>query len=70
MVGKLHSIKGKHGYYHIITSTLGSDVPDFIYTIESITIQGVEYQVQNGVFFITPEPVEYFKIGEHFLHVE
>jgi hypothetical protein len=26
--------------------------------------------VQNGVFFITPEPVEYFKIGEHFLHVE
>lgn len=70
MVGKLHSIKGKHGYYHIITSALGSGVPDFIYTIESISIQGVEYQVQNGVFFITPEPVEYFKIGEHFLHVE
>ena len=70
MVGKLHSIKGKHGYYHIITGALGSGVPDFIYTIESITIQGVEYQVQNGIFFITPEPVEYFKIGEHFLHVE
>lgn len=70
MVGKLHSIKGKHGYYHIITSTLGSGVPDFIYTIESISIQGIEYQVQSGVFFITPEPVEYFKIGEHFLHVE
>ena len=70
MVGKLRSIKGKHGYYHIITSALGSGVPDFIYTIESISIQGVEYQVQNGVFFITPEPVEYFKIGEHFLHVE
>ena len=68
MVGKLHSIKGKHGYYHIITSTLGSGVPDFIYTIESISIQGIEYQVQSGVFFITPEPVEYFKIGEHFLH--
>ena len=70
MVGKLHSIKGKHGYYHIITGVLGSSVPDFIYTIESISIQGVEYQVQSGVFFITPEPVEYFKIGEHFLHVE
>ena len=70
MVGKLHSIKGKHGYYHIITSALGSSVPDFIYTIESISIQGIEYQVQSGVFFITPEPVEYFKIGEHFLHVE
>lgn len=70
MVGKLYSIKGKNGYYNIITSTVGSGVPDFIYTIENISIQGVEYQVQNGVFFITPEPVEYFKIGEHFLHVE
>ena len=70
MVGKLHSIKGKNGYYNIIKNVLGSGVPDFIYTIESISIQGVEYQVQSGVFFITPEPVEYFKIGEHFLNVE
>jgi hypothetical protein len=70
LVGKLYSIKGKNGYYNIITSTVGSGVADFIYTVESISIQGVEYQVQNGVFFITPEPVEYFKIGEHFLHVE
>lgn len=70
MVGKLYSIKGKNGYYNMIKNTVGSGVPDFIYTIESISIQGVEYQVQSGVFFITPEPVEYFKIGEHFLHVE
>lgn len=70
MVGKLYSIKGKNGYYNIIKNVLGSGVPDFIYTIESISIQGVEYQVQSGVFFITPEPVEYFKIGEHFLNVE
>lgn len=70
MVGKLYSIKGKNGYYNIIKNVLGSGVPDFICTIESISIQGIEYQVQSGVFFITPEPVEYFKIGEHFLHVE
>ena len=70
MVGKLYSIKGKNGYYNMIKNTVGSGVPDFIYTIESISIQGVEYQVQSGVFFITPEPVEYFKIGEHFLNVE
>ena len=70
MVGKLYSIKGKNGYYNMIKNTVGSGVPDFIYTIESISIQGIEYEVQNGVFFITPEPVEYFKIGEHFLHVE
>lgn len=70
MVGKLYSIKGKNRYYNMIKNTVGSGVPDFIYTIESISIQGVEYQVQSGVFFITPEPVEYFKIGEHFLNVE
>ena len=70
MVGKLYSIKGKNGYYNIIKNVLGSGVPDFICTTESISIQGIEYQVQSGVFFITPEPVEYFKIGEHFLHVE
>lgn len=70
MVGKLYSIKGKNGYYNMIKNTVGSGVPDFIYTIESISIQGIEYEVQNGVFFITPEPVEYFKVGEHFLHVE
>ena len=70
MVGKLYSIKGKNGYYNMIKNTVGSGVPDFIYTIESISIQGIEYEVQNGVFFITPEPVEYFKIGEHFLNVE
>jgi len=70
MVGKLYSIKGKNGYYNMIKNTVGSGVPDFIYTIESISIQGIEYEVQNGVFFITPEPVEYFKVGEHFLNVE
>ena len=70
MVGRLYSIKGKHGYYNLIKNTGSTTIPDFIVTIESVTIGGIEYEVLNGVFFITPEPVEYFKIGEHFLNVE
>lgn len=71
MVGKLYSIKGKNGYYNIIKNVVGGEnVPDFIHTIQTISIQGVEYEVQKGVFFITPEPVEYFKIGDAFLNVE
>jgi transcriptional regulator with XRE-family HTH domain len=70
MVGKLYCIKGKNGYYNIIKNVVGEGVPDFMVTIESVTIQGIEYEVQNGVFFITPEPVEYFKIGDFFLNVE
>lgn len=70
MVGRLYSIKGKHGYYNVIKNVIGSNVPDFIHTIESVSIQGIEYKVEKGVFFITPEPVEYFMIGEYFLNVE
>ena len=70
MVGRLYSIKGKHGYYNVIKNVVGNGVPDFIYTIETVSIQGIEYKVEKGVFFITPEPVEYFMIGEYFLNVE
>ena len=70
LVGRLYSIKGRNGYYNVIKNVIGSNVPDFIHTIESVSIQGIEYEVQNGVFFITPEPVEYFKIGDIFLNVE
>ena len=70
MVGKLYSIKGKNGYYNVIKNVVGSSVPDFIHTIESVSIQGIEYKVEKGVFFITPEAVEYFKIGDYFLNVE
>jgi transcriptional regulator with XRE-family HTH domain len=70
MVGRLYSIKGKNGYYNIICNVIGNGVPDFIHTIESISIHGNIYEVKKGVFFITPEPVEYFKIGDFFLNVE
>lgn len=73
LVGRLYSIKGKHGYYNLIKNAMSTPtylIPDFIITIESVSISGVEYEVQDGVFFITPEPVEYFEIGDVFLNVE
>ena len=70
LVGRLYSIKGRNGYYNVIKNVVGNGVPDFICTIETVSIQGIEYKVEKGVFFITPEPVEYFKIGDYYLNVE
>lgn len=74
VVGQLYSFKGKNGYYHLMkkagiyriddsgASTVW-DIPAELITAESITISGAEYELQEGFFFITQEPVEHFKIG-------
>ena len=46
-----------------------SDIPAELITAESITIDGVEYELQKGFFFITQEPVGYFKIGNQWYNV-
>lgn len=81
VVGRLYTIKGKKGYYNIINKAsiykaeeLGSpaiwNIPDELITATSITISGVEYELQAGFFFITDEPVRYFEIGEEWYDVE
>ncbi len=70
LVGYFYSIPGKHGYYNLIKAGIGNEVSDDMVTVSSVTIGGKVYEVQNGFFFITPEPVEYFKIGDLFLNVE
>lgn len=70
VVGRLTSIQGKNGYYNLIGVTISNEMPSYIVTVESVSINGVEYEVQQGFFFITPEPVEYFRIGDVFLNVE
>jgi hypothetical protein len=35
----------------------------------SITISGEEYPLQDGFFFVTQEPVEWFKIGDVWYNV-
>ena len=78
VVGRLLTIKGKNGYYHLLKKTLivsGSEetnevkTPPELLTAEAVTVSGVEYPLQNGFFFITDEPVEYFRIDGEFYDV-
>lgn len=73
IVGQLYSIKGEHGYYNLINKAghykLESpgapavwDIPEELICATSITISGITYELQRGFFFITQQPVEWFKI--------
>lgn len=81
VVARLYSIEGKDGYYNLLhkakyykinqsgdSSVL--DIPAELITATSVTIAGVEYQLQDGFFFVTTEPVEYFKISDNWYDVE
>ena len=82
VVGRLYSIKGKNGYYNLLSkagiykapeepgSPMTWEIPAELITATSITISGLVYELQEGFFFITQESVEYFKIGQHFYNVE
>lgn len=81
VVGSLHSIPGKHGYYNLLNKAGHYkveeegcppvwDIPEELITATSITISGIEYPLQDGFFFITEEPVRYFQIGESFYDIE
>ena len=75
VVGQIYSIKGKNGYYNLLNKaghykidtpgeSLIWDIPVELICATSITINGVEYKLQDGFFFITQEPVEWFKIND------
>ena len=81
VVGRLYTIKGEDGYYNLIDKSgiyrseeLGSppiwDIPSELITATTITVSGVEYELQEGFFFITNEPVRYFEIGDEWYDVE
>ena len=73
VVGQLYSFKGKHGYYHLLNKAghykvqapgepMIWDIPEELICADSVTISDTAYVLQDGVFFSTPEPVEWFKI--------
>ena len=81
VVGRLYTIKGKGGYYNLINKAgiykvegqgmpASWDIPAELITATVITISGVEYELQEGFFFITDEPVRYFKIGDEWYDVK
>lgn len=72
-VGQLYSFKGKNGYYHLLHKaghykvhapgeSMIWDIPEELICATSITISDTVYELQDGFFFITPEPVEWFEI--------
>lgn len=80
VVGQIYSIKGKNGYYNLINKAgnykvekLGEspiwNIPSELICATDITIGGIEYELQKGFFFITQEPVKYFKIGNEWYDV-
>ena len=81
VVGRLYTVRGDEGYYNLLDKAgiykveeLGSpavwDIPDELITATTVTISGVEYELQEGFFFITNEPVRYFEIGDEWYDVE
>ena len=81
VVGSLHSIKGKHGYYNLLNKAahykveeagqpMVWDIPAELITASSITIGDTEYPLEDGFFFVTAEPVRFFEIGSHFYEIE
>ena len=75
VVGRIHSIKGKNCYYNLLDKaghykiesageSMLWDIPIELISATSISISGVEYELQNGFFFITQEPVKGFKIND------
>ena len=82
VVGRLYSIKGKDGYYNLIQKadiykapeqpgeSMTWDIPKELITATSLSIEGEAYELQEGFFFITDDPVKCFKIGEHFYDIE
>lgn len=82
VVGLLYTIQGKGGYYNLLRKAKNYkaseepgkpmiwDIPGELITAEAVTIGGVEYPLKDGFFFVTQEPVEYFRIGEYYFDVE
>ena len=81
VVARIYSIKGRNGYYNILHKCkiykvenpgdpLLWDIPEELICATAITISGVEYELENGFFFVTQEPVEYFKINDLWFDVE
>lgn len=82
VVGRLYSIQGKNGYYHLLSKAgiyrspeqegkaMVWDIPAELIVATSVTIGGETYALVHGCYFATAEPVEYFKIGDEWYDVE
>lgn len=81
VVGRIYSIPGKDGYYNLIRkaaiykapenagAAMTWEIPEELITSTAVSINGEVYTLEHGFFFITSEPVEYFKIEDSWYDV-
>lgn len=70
VVGRLISIRGRNGYYNIVKASISNNRPTELVTLQTVHFAGQDYDVQNGFFFISQEPVKCFFVGDSYFDVE
>lgn len=69
VVGRLISIAGKNGYYNIIGVNVSPTCTDLV-TLSTVRIGSTEYAAEQGFYFVTPNEVRHFYIGDTFYDIE
>jgi len=65
VVGYIYSLKGRHGYYHILKKKLSSTEEMYLpLEMDEVTVDGETYPVQCNSFFVTEEPLHRFSVGD------
>ncbi len=62
-VGRLYSIKGENGYYNILTRN-AHVIPADIVFFDTITVNGIEYDVTLNSYFATDEIPQTIVVGD------
>ena len=68
-VGRLYSIKGENGYYNILTRNANILPTDLIF-IDTIKVNGIEYDVTLNSYFVTDEIPQTIVVGDTELFIE
>ena len=68
-VGRLYSIKGENGYYNILTRNAHIIPADLVF-LDTITVNGIEYDVTLNSYFITDETPQTIVVGETEITIE
>lgn len=70
VVGYIYSLKGRHGYYHIVKKILSSNEEMYLpLEMDEVTVDGEKYLVQCNSFFVTEEPLHRFSVGDAKVYV-
>ena len=70
VVGYIYSLKGRHGYYHIVKKILSSTEQMYLpIEMDEVTVDGETHPVQCNSFFVTEKPLQRFSVGDAMVYV-